>query len=124
MVLQYLSALPLIKISILLLYLRIFPDQRFRLIVWISVGLCSGYLISFVSVSIWQCRPIRGAWEAWDGEFEGHCNNINLQGWTSAAFNILLDLIVFILPLPSLYKMKMSMQNKFSIMVMFCVGFL
>lgn len=121
---MYLSSLPLVKISILLFYLRIFPEKRFRYMVYGGIFLCFGYMVAFVSVSIWQCIPISGAWTNWDGTFTGHCNNINLQGWTSAAFNIILDLIVIILPLPELWKMKMSIQKKIGIMLMFSVGFL
>ncbi|KAH8805187.1 hypothetical protein F5884DRAFT_442227 [Xylogone sp. PMI_703] len=118
----YLGALPIIKISILLFYLRIFPRQGFKIYVYALIAVNVGYLISFEVISIWQCRPINGAWKRWDGTYATTCNNINLQSWMSAAFNIILDLFMFILPLPELYKLTMSPKKKLHIMLMFSVG--
>ncbi|CZR68781.1 related to integral membrane protein PTH11 [Phialocephala subalpina] len=119
----YLSALPLTKISILLFYLRIFPRRSFKYSVYALIAANILYLISFEVVSIWQCRPIKGAWKRWDGEFKCTCNNINLQGWLSAVFNIVLDIAMLSLPMPELYKLSMSTKKKVHIMLMFGVGF-
>ncbi|KAL0264422.1 hypothetical protein SLS55_000372 [Diplodia seriata] len=120
----YLSALPLLKISILLFYLRIFPEKGFRRAVFVTIGLCIGYCIAFVLVSVFQCRPIRYAWLQWDDEHEGTCNNINAQGWSSAAINVILDIIVIILPLPQLWELQLNKRKKFLLLLMFSVGFL
>ncbi|OMP82494.1 hypothetical protein BK809_0006804 [Diplodia seriata] len=119
----YLSALPLLKISILLFYLRIFPEKGFRRAVFVTIGLCIGYCIAFVLVSVFQCRPIRYAWLQWDDEHEGTCNNINAQGWSSAAINVILDIIVIILPLPQLWELQLNKRKKFLLLLMFSVGF-
>ncbi|KAK0628088.1 hypothetical protein DIS24_g10834 [Lasiodiplodia hormozganensis] len=119
----YLSALPLLKVSILLFYLRIFPEKGFRRVVFVVIGLCVGYAIAFVLVSIFQCRPIKYAWLQWDDEHEGTCNNINAQGWSSAALNVILDLIVIILPMPQLWQLQLNKRKKFLLLLMFSVGF-
>jgi len=116
--------LPLTKISILVFYLRIFPRQNFKYCVWVLMAANLGYLISFELVSIFQCSPVNAAWRRWDGEYPSKCNNINLQGWLSAAFNIILDPCILILPMPELYKLLMTPKKKFHIMLMFSVGFL
>ncbi|KAF2838138.1 GMC oxidoreductase [Patellaria atrata CBS 101060] len=121
--LMYLTILPLTKISILFFYLRIFPNKSFRKWVWVTMAACIGYNIAFVLVSVWQCRPIDYAWTHWDKEHQGTCNNINAQGWTSAAINMILDVIVIILPLPSLSKLELSRKRKIMILLMFSVGF-
>lgn len=119
----YLSALPVIKISMCLTYLRIFQDKRFRMIVFVVIGLNVCYAISFVLVSVFQCWPISFAWTHWDKEHVGRCNNINAQGWTSAAFNVILDIIVLSLPMPMLWKMQLNKRKKFLVMMMFSIGF-
>ncbi|EOD52742.1 cfem domain-containing protein [Neofusicoccum parvum] len=119
----YLSALPLLKISILLFYLRIFPEKGFRKMVFVTMGLCAGYAIAFVLVSVFQCKPIKYAWLQWDDEHEGTCNNINAQGWSSAALNVILDMIVIILPLPQLWQLQLNKRKKFLLLLMFSVGF-
>lgn len=112
------------KISICCFYLRIFPARNFRTLTYIVIGLNIAYLLAFVLVSIFQCRPIQGAWLHWDGEGNYKCNHINAQGWASAIINMLLDLIVMILPLNQLYKLQLSIKKKAFVMCMFSLGIL
>ncbi|KAL1987280.1 hypothetical protein VTN96DRAFT_4308 [Rasamsonia emersonii] len=119
----YLSILPLTKISILFFYLRIFPKKSFRIATYVVMALNVGYLISFVLISVFQCRPLDAAWLRWDGEHPAKCNNINAQGWAAAALNMVLDLLTMSLPLRELSKLSMSLRKKAQVMLMFCVGF-
>ncbi|RTE80648.1 hypothetical protein BHE90_004855 [Fusarium euwallaceae] len=121
--LLYLGVLPVTKISILLFYLKVFPGKNIRLGCWILIGLNVAYFIAFELVSIFQCTPIEGAWKAWDKEFPAKCNNINMQGWMAAIFNIVLDVGTLCLPLWELYKLSLSRKKKIQIMLMFSVGF-
>lgn len=120
----YLAALPLTKISILLFYIKIFPQKALHMIVYAVIGLNVVYLIAFEVVSIFQCSPIRGAWLAWDGEFKATCRNINMQAWLAAVFNIVLDVATLVIPLPLLAKLSISTRKKVQIMIMFSLGFL
>ncbi|RMY79527.1 hypothetical protein D0864_09078 [Hortaea werneckii] len=102
----YLTALPIVKISC-----------------WVTMAACFCYGVAFLLVSVFQCRPLSYAWHHWDGEHSGTCNNINAQGWTSAAFNVILDVIVIALPLPLLAKLQLNKRKKFLVILMFSVGF-
>jgi hypothetical protein len=53
----------------------------------------------------------------------GTCNNINAQGWTSALFNVVLDIMTLSLPLPMLMKMNLNWRKKTLVMIMFSLGF-
>ncbi|EED17823.1 integral membrane protein, putative [Talaromyces stipitatus ATCC 10500] len=118
----YLSILPLTKISILLFYLRVFPQRYFRNAAYVAIALNVGYWIAFVLVSVFQCRPINAAWLRWDGEHPAKCQNINAQGWTSAVLNMALDILTMVLPLHELRKLTMSMRKKILVMIMFSLG--
>ncbi|GAB1212505.1 hypothetical protein ATERTT37_001644 [Aspergillus terreus] len=120
----YLSILPLTKISILCFYLRVFPRKEFRIATYVVIALNVGYLISFVLISVFQCSPLRGAWEHWDGSGDYKCNNINAQGWCAAIFNMILDIIVMALPLRELYQLNLSIRKKLYVMCMFSLGIL
>jgi hypothetical protein len=120
----YLTCLPMVKISMLLFYLRIFPQRWFRISCFVTMGACGCYAIAFLLVSVWQCRPISFAWTNWHGETTGVCNDINAQGWTSAAINVVLDFIVLGLPLPVIAKLQLNKRKKALFSLMFCVGFL
>ena len=104
-------------------YLRIFPNRWFKISCWVTMAACFCYGVAFLLVSVFQCRPLSYAWHHWDGEHTGTCNNINAQGWTSAAFNVILDVIVIALPLPLLAKLQLNKRKKFLVILMFSVGF-
>ncbi|PGH00426.1 hypothetical protein GX51_05834 [Blastomyces parvus] len=118
----YFSALIPTKLSLHFFYLRIFPKRSFRIAIYVVMAVTLAYGIVFIIVSVFQCSPIKLAWLRWDGETPGRCNNINLQGWTSAAFNIVLDLVTLALPLRELSKMDLWRKKKIHICIMFSVG--
>ncbi|KAJ9247285.1 hypothetical protein DTO280E4_874 [Paecilomyces variotii] len=119
----YFSALALTKISILFFYLRIFPKQSFRRLCYIAIGLNFSYILTFVCVAVFQCRPIRAAWLRWDGSYPDNCNNINGQGWAAAVINMVFDVMVMSLPLHELSQLVLSRKKKVFVMFMFCLGF-
>lgn len=118
----YLSSIALTKISILLFYLRIFPNPLFRRLVYGSIALCVLYILTFIPLTIAQCLPLDLAWNRWDGQHGGKCINLNLEGWLSAALNIIFDIVVICLPLRELSKLAMSRRKKAGIMLMFLGG--
>ncbi|KAK4631131.1 Satratoxin biosynthesis SC1 cluster protein 4 [Fulvia fulva] len=119
---MYLVALPAVKIAILLTYLRIFQQKNFRMLVYGALGLNAAYAIIFVLVTAFQCTPINLAWHHWDNAHPGRCNNVNAQSWSSAAINIVLDIIVVALPMPMLWRMELNKRKKALVMLMFGVG--
>ncbi|KAJ5548958.1 hypothetical protein N7513_006192 [Penicillium frequentans] len=118
----YLSILPMTKISICCFYLRIFPDRQFRNVTYFVIGLNVAYLIAFVLISVFQCWPLPYAWLHWDGEGNYKCNHINAQGWSAAAINMILDILVMALPLRQLYHLNLSTRKKVYVMCMFGLG--
>lgn len=122
--LLYLASVALTKISILLFYLRIFPQKSLRKIIYFTIGLCIAYMVAFVLATALQCIPVRIAWEHWDGEHHGKCIDLNADAWCSAAGNIILDLIVILLPMRELKDLKMNRWRKFGVMLMFLGGLL
>lgn len=112
------------KISICCFYLRIFPERRFRTATYVVIGFNVAYMITFVLISVFQCKPLPGAWHHWDGEVNYHCNNINAQGWSAALINMALDIIVMALPLKQLYGLNLSWKKKAYVMCMFSLGIL
>lgn len=80
------------------------------------------YGTTFILVSLFQCIPVEAAWMRWDGMVPAKCIDANAVGWTSAAFNILLDIATVILPLPELARLVMSWEKKVSILLMFGLG--
>lgn len=120
----YIFSMSLLKVSVLLFYLKVFPKRGFRHAVYIMAGLNIVYAMVYGFVVIFQCTPVNGAWLSWDKEYNSRCMNQNILGWSTASINIALDLATIALPLPSLAKLKMPMRKKLQIMLMFAVGIL
>ncbi|KAL2842799.1 hypothetical protein BJX68DRAFT_278171 [Aspergillus pseudodeflectus] len=118
----YLTGIALTKISILCFYLRVFPRREFRILVYIAIGINIAYIIVFDLISIFQCSPVQGAWHRWDETGDYKCNNINAQGWSSAAVNMALDIMVMALPIKELYGLNLSWRRKVFVMCMFSLG--
>ncbi|EOA83099.1 hypothetical protein ACJQWK_00584 [Exserohilum turcicum] len=118
----YVVALGISKISILFFYLRVFPDKKFKMLVYSVMGASALYTVAFFIVTTFQCRPLSFAWNQWDGLHQGSCNDIHLQGWIAAAINIVLDATVMALPMKHLAGLNMGLKKKLMVMAMFGVG--
>ncbi|KAK7515845.1 hypothetical protein IWZ03DRAFT_407323 [Phyllosticta citriasiana] len=118
----YTLCLYFIKTSILLFYLRIFPDERFRRWLYLSLVLCFLHGAGFGLAVVFQCRPISYSWTGWTREGEGKCINVNVMFMVSAYVHIFLDLLVLVLPLPQLAKLTLSRWRRARVMFMFLVG--
>lgn len=114
----------LTKISILLLYLRLFPNEEFRRLAKVGLVICTVAGMSFLCASIFQCFPVSFNWTFWDGEHTGKCTNIVVQGWAGMIINIVADIAVLILPLPTIWNLNLVLEKRLNTMAMFGVGLL
>lgn len=120
----YTLALGAIRISICFFYLRLFPDERARQIVWATQIF---NFVSFIILYIFyflQCRPLSYYWTKWDGEHQGTCFNFSAMAYSHAGVNISLDLWMLALPFWQVMKTKMSPRKKVQAFVMFGCGIL
>lgn len=122
----YILAGSFTKVSILLLYLRLFPDQLFRRVSAVGVVVCSFAGFAFFWACLFQCWPVSTTWTFWDGEpqHRGKCSNKWAQGWAHVFYTIVADFAVLFLPLPTIWKLNLALEKKLGIMAMFSVGLL
>lgn len=117
------------KISIILLYLRVWTSANtwsghFRLACFILIGLHVAYAIIIAFTVVFECNPISLAWTRWDNEHPGTCIDYLAQSYAVAAFNTILDFATFLLPLPKLVKLNVSNGKKIAVCGAFLIGFL
>ncbi|KUJ18509.1 uncharacterized protein LY89DRAFT_498174 [Mollisia scopiformis] len=110
---------PAAKISILLLYLRIFPDKTFQLITKIAIGIMVVHILAFVFVVIFQCVPIKSIW---DTSIQGRCLNLNLIAYSGGIVSIVEDLIVILLPIRQLTELSFTTKKKIALAFMLSLG--
>ncbi|KAF3386453.1 hypothetical protein F1880_000161 [Penicillium rolfsii] len=112
-----------IKMSILFLYLRIFPEiQPFRYCVLGTMAFTTVAVLILVPMDIWQCVPISAVWNL--KREDARCLNIEGVAYASAAVNIATELAVLILPLPLLRTLRTSIAQKLGLYALFGCGIL
>lgn len=113
-------AIPIIKVSILLLYTRIFGVlSYFRYTAYI-LGVFSvlwGIMVVFV-VSL-TCRPLK---YTWDKSGEGSCINATVFYIIGSGLNVITDFIVLFLPLHAVWYLQLSIQQKLQLTGVFLLG--
>ncbi|KAI9821553.1 MAG: hypothetical protein M1826_000630 [Phylliscum demangeonii] len=115
----FLPAVLAVRTSILLLYRRINPNRRFRLIVDIMIGLSVIAFIATIAPLIFQCHPIRRFWLA---TFTGTCGNVEKRLVVTSAAWLVLDLLTLALPVPMVLRLHVSTKQKIGLCVMFTLG--
>ena len=110
------------KISILLLYLRIFPrPHRSRILIHVLLWFNVVKYTVGVPLEIFQCTPREKMWLPW---IEGTCiDQVGLQ-LSSAAFNSFSDVLIFIFPLATVRNLNIQRKKKIGVMIIFGMGFL
>lgn len=115
----------LIRASIILFYLRVFPpsptNKLTKLLKW-TMGFNIVYNMAFLFAVIFQCSPVPHAWHGWDGTDHGTCVNVNLLAWLAAATGIAFDVWLLALPFPQLLALNLPRRKKIMGAMMFSVG--
>ncbi|TDZ15264.1 hypothetical protein Cob_v011780 [Colletotrichum orbiculare MAFF 240422] len=120
----YHSCIDIIKASILFMYLRIFhlPDEKIRIVLWITQGVNLANGLIFIFLGLFQCTPVSLVWTFWTGEATGKCLPIAKLGLAHVCINIGLDVWMLILPATQIFRMNMAKRKKFAVMFMFGLG--
>ncbi|KAL5374849.1 hypothetical protein PMIN06_012375 [Paraphaeosphaeria minitans] len=118
----YFAHITLLKLALLFFYLRVFPGQPVRRVIWATAAFNGLFGAVFVTVAVFQCRPISHYWNEWHGETPGTCININALGWSNAAISIALDFWMLTIPISQLVDLQLAWRKKVGVVLMFCVG--
>jgi hypothetical protein len=107
------------KIAIVLLYQRIFISRGFRMAAWTAMFILAGWTVATVGATIGQCNPIQGAW---DKNIKASCINSDIFWVVYAVGNILTDVMVLALPIPSILSLKLNVRDKVLLCGIFLLG--
>ncbi|KAI0972071.1 hypothetical protein F4678DRAFT_472101 [Xylaria arbuscula] len=109
-----------VKMSMLCLYHRIYTTPTFRRVNYVAMFLVAGYFISFIPLFLTNCIPLS---QYWDPKPTGWCRDTVQGDNATLAANLVLDLIVLALPLPVLWRLRMSIRDKITVTALFGFGF-
>jgi len=117
--LVYIAGLTCVKDSIAYQYLRFFQTKTSRFMAWSLIGLVTTYCVINWICSLLACRPLSLYWTA---RQNGHCFDIYAFWFFSAGFNIVTDIALCILPIPTLVTLQLPRKQKYGLICVFLLG--
>ena len=111
-----------IKMSILALYIRIFPHHVFYRYCIATMILVTISVLIIVPMVIWQCNPMDAIWNL--QRKNASCLSLAGVAYANAGVNIATEVVVLILPVPLLLKLRVSMSSKLALFALFGCGIL
>ena len=115
----YSWAVALAKISFAILYLRLFPTPKMILLNYGIIALVSCQLVYETCMPIFRCAPIS---RAWTPDIDGDCLDIPNMWYVSTALDIFEALVLFIQPVPTVWKLKLPLAKRLGIIFMLSLG--
>ncbi|KAI1391512.1 uncharacterized protein F4822DRAFT_427359 [Hypoxylon trugodes] len=109
-----------VKLSLLSLYILLFPNDKFRYACYCTIFLSMAYLVSAILNTFLLCQPVEYNWDKLIPG--GKCENELASYIIESSLNLVVDAIVVVLPMPMLFGLRMSLRRKFSIAGMFSLG--
>ena len=116
----YAVATAFTKLSIITSYLRIFPHDTLRRVLYVTAAVCTGIGISAVFATIFQCSPVQAAWDFTieDSQCFPFVNFL----YANAAISIATDFVLVVAPLPYFWSLSLPLRQRLVICVLFGVS--
>ncbi|KAH9909476.1 hypothetical protein F4778DRAFT_711631 [Xylariomycetidae sp. FL2044] len=115
----YLAALGLIKSSILCFYIRVFVSRRMRLATHIMFGVVVAWALAHALAVIFVCTPVS---YQWDLTLDGKCGDQITLFKSLIMTNILTDVAIILLPIYTVWQLKMRKTEKVAVTACFLIG--
>ena len=118
----YFVELSLVKLSLSLFYMSIFPGTNIRRLLLVTAIFNGVFALTFALAAIFQCTPVSYFWTQYADPLGGHCVNINVLGWANAAISVAVDLWLIAIPLSQVPKLSLHWKKKMGVVIMFVMG--
>ncbi|KAI4719851.1 hypothetical protein E4T48_03946 [Aureobasidium sp. EXF-10727] len=127
----YAASVTSTKVSILLLYRRLFyvtssreisADRTFYIMLWVAIVFTASYPVIMWTVMACACRPVSFYWRQYAGVTDGVCIDVLRFFLAFGVVNMINDIIVLAVPIPRILKLRTSNKEKISILCILLLG--
>lgn len=119
----YVLTVTLVRVSILLLYRRIFDIRSFRIVTTGLIALCVAWGISICAANIFQCHTIADAFRPEVvGALDGRCINLQAMFYGTLGTGFTLDLVILALPFPRIWNLRLERRQKLELTAILGLG--
>ncbi|RAK81556.1 uncharacterized protein BO72DRAFT_492387 [Aspergillus fijiensis CBS 313.89] len=115
----YITTVGIIKISVLLMYHRIFPVRLIRFAGIILATITVAWVIAVDLVAIFQCMPLE---KAYNTTLAGHCIDLKAALIGNGVPNFVTDICILALPGQLIWKIHAGFSQRISILLVFLSG--
>ncbi|KAJ5237985.1 hypothetical protein N7489_008076 [Penicillium chrysogenum] len=115
----YFLLCPCIKISIICFYRRLFSTPMFQTVTFGLNCLIAAWGTGIFLACAGQCRPLRAYW---DHSVKGTCFDAQEFIIVNQAFNVFMDFVILILPIPMIWNLHRAWQDKLALNGVFALG--
>ena len=117
----YNTGLSLVKMSVLMFYIRVFGTVRaYRIIFWNVGALIVGWCVSINLLALFFCVPVQ---KSWLPTTPGFCLATHETFLGATISNVLIDIIILIVPVPMLWRLHIGTPRKFALVGVFVAGY-
>ncbi|KAF4630434.1 hypothetical protein G7Y89_g7705 [Cudoniella acicularis] len=117
--LSYSMSAMFVKLSLLAFYLRLSPNGMFRKLTYAMMVVSASFGVSSVIAAGVQCVPVS---MLWDSTQAGHCIDVNSFYFANAGIHIFTELLIYILPIHTLWKLHLPLRQKLGLCGLMGVG--
>lgn len=115
------------RLSVLSLFLRLFPNRYMRVATYFLIGFVCVQTLAYAIAAILSCRPVSFFWEqatpeAAAGLIQGKCSDLNAIYRSITPPNIFTDVALIVLPLPQVWALDATRARRFGLTALFMTG--
>ncbi|KAK8071294.1 hypothetical protein PG997_011497 [Apiospora hydei] len=114
------TSLSLVKVSLILLYVRVFPTRPLIIAAWVNWLVIVAWASTTILLGFLICRPFAFNWDHTIPN--GTCGNQVLSYQITGALNLVTDVVTLVLPIPHLIKLQMPLYRKVILQSVFALG--
>ncbi|EPS42963.1 hypothetical protein H072_3083 [Dactylellina haptotyla CBS 200.50] len=118
--LTYFVAICGCKLTILAFYLRFIMNKTQKYIIWGFLTAIVIYNLLSICILVFSCKPIQALWD-WNYD-QNKCLYVDPVYFINAALNTITDIAILILPMRTLWKLKMPISQKVGLIAVFTTG--
>ncbi|KAI1361837.1 hypothetical protein F5Y08DRAFT_313555 [Xylaria arbuscula] len=110
-----------VKSSIIFMYHRFAIWATFKKLCLVTNILLLTFYVVCIAATLGQCTPLEKAWDV-TRTLPGTCINTTAFFYFTSGFNILTDVWILLLPIPTLRSLKISRHNRYVLFGIFGIG--
>ncbi|KAH3977062.1 hypothetical protein HBH51_078270 [Parastagonospora nodorum] len=120
--LLFTSIITLMKVAILMTYLRIFPSRLNKWFCHIMIVYTVSLNVSCFFLTLFQCSPASTYWEIFKYIGTAKCLNIKAIYYFHSGQNTISDFVIFLWPAKDLLNVQVSFRQRITLTCMFSLG--